>query len=99
MIEQTVEEKERMGRPKEALDTVVVTCLLGDLTWLMDLHEALKAGGRRLVVHVPLGAWLDSKTLEQAYLEYERHVRLLAKLKRLGMEVRAGPSKIPMVAS
>lgn len=96
-IEQTVEE--RMGRPKEALDTVVVTCLLGDLTWLMDLHEALKAGGRRLVVHVPSGAWLDSKTLEQAYLEYERHVRLLAKLKRLGMEVRAGPSKIPMVAS
>jgi uncharacterized protein (DUF58 family) len=98
MIEQTVEEKERMGRPKEALDTVVVTCLLGDLAWLMDLHETLKASNRRLVIHVPSRAWLDSKTLEQAYLEYERLGRLLAKFKRLGIEVRTGPSKISMVA-
>jgi len=98
MIEQTVEEKERMGRPKEALDTVVVTCLLGDLAWLMDLHETLKASNRRLVIHVLSRAWLDSKTLEQAYLEYERLGRLLAKFKRLGIEVRTGPSKISMVA-
>jgi len=101
MIDQAVEERERRGWPREALDTVAVTCLLGDLTWLMDLHEVLKANGRRLVLHVPSGAWLDSETLEQAYLEYERHARLLAKLKRLGMEVEVvahGPLRAPVCA-
>jgi len=48
----------------------------------------LKASGRRLMLHVPSGAWLDSVTLEQAYVDYERRVRLAATLRKLGVEAR-----------
>ena len=34
--------------------------------------SVLKASDRRLMLHVPSGAWLDSVTLEQAYVDYER---------------------------
>jgi hypothetical protein len=54
----------------------------------MDVHEAVKARDRRLMLHVPSRIWLDSETLEQAYVDYERQLRLMAKLKRLGIEVR-----------
>jgi hypothetical protein len=86
LMDQTVEEKAPLLA--EAADTIAVTCLLGDLTWLMDVHEAVKARDRRLMLHVPSRIWLDSETLEQAYVDYERQLRLMAKLKRLGIEVR-----------
>jgi uncharacterized protein (DUF58 family) len=86
LMDQTVEEKALLLA--EAADTIAVTCLLGDLTWLMDVHEALKARDRRLMLYAPSRIWLDSETLEQAYIDYERQVRLMAKLKRLGIEVR-----------
>jgi uncharacterized protein (DUF58 family) len=86
IMDQIVEEK----APKlvEAIDTVTVTCLLGDLTWLMDVHEMLKANNRRLILHTPSRIWMDSETLEQAYIDYERQTRLIATLKKLGIEVK-----------
>ncbi len=80
-------EEEKAPRLMEAADTIAVTCLLGDLTWLMDIYEALKANDRRLVLHTPPRIWLDSDTLEQAYIDYERQIKLTAKLKKLGMEI------------
>ena len=79
---------EEASRLMEATDTVTVTCLLGDLTWLMDIHEMLKANDRRLMLHIPSRIWMDSKTLEQAYIDFERQIKLTAMLKKLGVEVK-----------
>jgi len=77
------------GKPlsEEPFNATVISCLLGDLTWLLDLHERARMRGGRLVVYAPSKVWLDSPTLEQAYLDYERWLRLVAGLKRRGVEV------------
>jgi hypothetical protein len=71
------------------MDAIVVTCLLGDLTWLMDLYENLKLKDRKLTLHAPFRIWLDSETLEQAYMDYVRAMKVSAALKRKGVEVEA----------
>jgi uncharacterized protein (DUF58 family) len=86
IIDQTVDEK--TPRPLEAADTIAVTCLLGDLTWLMNIHDMLKASDRKLILHIPSKIWLDSTTLEHAYTDYEKQIRLTAKLKKLGIEIK-----------
>ncbi|MEM0358321.1 MAG: DUF58 domain-containing protein [Candidatus Bathyarchaeia archaeon] len=67
---------------------LAVTCLLGDLTWLMDIYEGVRSKNRRLTVHVPFKVWLDSPTLEEAYKDYEEQARLLAALKKKGIDVK-----------
>ncbi len=74
----------------EESDAIVITCLIGDLSWLMDLHETLKLNGGNLIVNVPSKTWLDSPGLEQTYLNYEKQLKILAMLKRRGIEVRIG---------
>jgi hypothetical protein len=91
IIDQTVDEK--TPKPLEAADTIAVTCLLGDLTWLMNIYDMLKASDRKLILHIPSKIWLDSSTLEQAYTDYEKQIRLTAKLKKLGIEIRYGSGK------
>ncbi|MEM2363693.1 MAG: DUF58 domain-containing protein [Candidatus Nezhaarchaeales archaeon] len=85
-FEELVEVKE--PRFLEDADAIVITCLLGDLTWLMDLNEKLRAKSRQLIVHVPGKVWLDSSTLEEAYEAYNRQLKLLAMLKKNGIEVK-----------
>ena len=71
------------------VDAVAVTCLIGDLTWLIDVwNEAVKHGGR-LIVHTPLKVWLDSPSLEEAYMDYQRQARILRVLRARGIEVEA----------
>jgi hypothetical protein len=86
IIDQTVDE--RTPKPLEAADTIAVTCLLGDLTWLMNIYNMLKASDRKLMLHIPSKIWLDNSTPEQAYADYEKQVRLTAKLKKLGIEIK-----------
>jgi hypothetical protein len=86
MMDQAIDEK--APKPLEAADTIAITCLLGDLTWLMNIHDTLKASDRKLMLHIPSKIWLDSSTLEQAYTDYEKQIRLTAKLKKLGIEIR-----------
>ena len=74
-------------KPKEPMNIIAVTCLLGDLTWLMDLHETAEKTGGSLKVHVPHKIWLDSPTLEQAYIDYERQMKIIATLRRRGIEI------------
>jgi len=70
------------------MDAVAVTCLIGDLTWLIDVwNEALKHGGR-LIVHTPSKVWLDSPSLEEAYMDYQRQARILKTLRKRGIEVK-----------
>jgi len=87
-IDEAIAMEEKAPNLLDAADTIVITCLLGDLTWLMDIYESLKPHNRRLVVHVASRIWLDSETLEQAYIEYERQIRLTAMLKKLGIEIK-----------
>jgi hypothetical protein len=54
----------------------------------MDIYEMLKLSNKKLIVYVPLGAWLDSKTLEQAYIDYEKQMKLINNLRKIGMEIR-----------
>ena len=69
------------------MDAVAVTCLIGDLTWLIDIwNEAVKHGGR-LIVHTPSKVWLDSPSLEEAYMDYQRQARILKMLRKRGVEV------------
>lgn len=68
-------------------DFIVITCLLGDLTWLMDIYEEVRIRGRHLVVYVPFKVWLDSPTLEEAYEDYKRQLKLMAMLKKRGIWV------------
>jgi hypothetical protein len=70
------------------MDAVAVTCLIGDLTWLINIwDEAVKHGGR-LIVHAPSKVWLDSPSLEEAYMDYQRQTRILKLLRKRGIEVK-----------
>jgi uncharacterized protein (DUF58 family) len=70
------------------MDAIVVTCLIGDLTWLIDVwDEAVRHGGR-LIVHTPSKVWLDSPSLEEAYIDYQRQGRILKMLRKRGVEVK-----------
>ncbi|MDW7971545.1 MAG: DUF58 domain-containing protein [Nitrososphaerota archaeon] len=68
-------------------DVIAITCLLGDLTWLIDIHESMKNG--KLIVHVPFKAWLDSKSLEQAYMDYEHQAKIIKMLRKKGIIVES----------
>ncbi len=74
----------------EESNAIVITCLIGDISWLMDLHETLKLNGRTLMINVPSKTWLDSPNLEETYINYEKQLKILAMLKRRGIEVRIG---------
>jgi hypothetical protein len=39
------------------------------------------------MLHIPSKIWLDSSTLEQAYTDYEKQIRLITKLKKIGIEI------------
>jgi molybdenum cofactor biosynthesis enzyme len=86
IIDQTVDE--RTPKPLEAAGTIAVTCLLGDLTWLMNIYDMLKASDRKLMLHIPSKIWLDNNIPEQTYADYEKQARLTAKLKKLGIEIK-----------
>jgi len=68
-------------------DVIVVSCLLGDLSWLIELYEDLKRKEGRLRI-VSCKTWLDSKDLESAYIDYQRHSHIVASLMKKGIEVR-----------
>ncbi|MEM2049791.1 MAG: DUF58 domain-containing protein [Thermoproteota archaeon] len=78
---------EKPGEGVEEADTIAVTSLTGDLTWLMEACEKLEKHSKRMMLRVPGETWLDSKTLEQAYKDYEKQLRIVAQLRRRGVEV------------
>jgi uncharacterized protein (DUF58 family) len=70
------------------MDAVAVTCLIGDLTWLIDIWDETVKHGGRLIVHTPSKVWLDSPSLEEAYIDYQRQTRILKMLRKRGIEVK-----------
>jgi hypothetical protein len=54
----------------------------------MNIYDMLKASDRKLMLHIPSKIWLDSSTLEQAYIDYEKQIGLTARLKKLGIEIK-----------
>ncbi|MEM2025977.1 MAG: hypothetical protein QXW94_06775, partial [Desulfurococcaceae archaeon] len=68
-------------------DAVAVSCLVGDLTWLVDVHEEAEGRGGRLLVYACSKAWLGCGRLEEAYAARERFFRLVSALRRRGIEV------------
>lgn len=69
-------------------DAIVFSCLIGDLTWLIDIWNEVNRNSGKLIVHTPAKIWLDSQNLEQAYIDYINQVRLIESLKRRGIIVK-----------
>ncbi|MEM3739759.1 MAG: DUF58 domain-containing protein [Candidatus Korarchaeum sp.] len=68
-------------------DAIIITCLIGDLTWLLDVWNEVSKRGGRLVVRVAPKVWLDSPTLEQAYMDYERQLNIIKTLRKRGIAI------------
>jgi len=88
LIEEDLKIEEIIPRAFEPTDTIAISCLLGDLTWLTSMHEKLEYYNKRLMLRIPSEIYLDSETLEQAYEDYEKQMKLIATLKKRGIEVR-----------
>lgn len=88
--------KEKEREREEPFSALAITCLLGDLTWLIELHERARRLGGSLRVRVPSQIWLESPTLEEAYIDFERQMRITASLRRRGIEVEG--RRIPSVS-
>ena len=71
----------------EWMDAIAITCLIGDLTWLMNMWDDVKKHGGRLTVHTTSKVWMDSRSLEEAYMDYQRQKRILKMLRERGIEV------------
>ncbi|MEM3385727.1 MAG: DUF58 domain-containing protein [Nitrososphaeria archaeon] len=69
-------------------DTIAITSLVGDITWITEAYEKLHSKAKNLTLHVPSKTWLDSKTLEQAYEDYQKTLTIQAALKRKGIEIK-----------
>ncbi|MBC7090497.1 MAG: DUF58 domain-containing protein [Nitrososphaeria archaeon] len=69
-------------------DTIAITSLVGDITWITEAYEKLQSKTKNLTLHVPSKTWLDSKTLEQAYQDYRKTLTIQAALKRKGIEIK-----------
>ncbi|MGC9069161.1 MAG: DUF58 domain-containing protein [Thermoprotei archaeon] len=85
-IETQIQE-EKTPQP-QITDTIAITCLLGDLTWLMNTHQTLTTHNKTLTIYTPSKIWLDSKTLEQAYIDYTRQIKLTTTLKKRGIQIK-----------
>jgi hypothetical protein len=85
-IEEQIHEEKTPQLP--ATDTIAITCLLEDLTWLIDTYHNLKIHNKTLTVHTPSKIWLDSKTLEQAYTDYIKQTKLITTLKKQGIQIK-----------
>ncbi|MCX8188630.1 MAG: DUF58 domain-containing protein [Nitrososphaeria archaeon] len=93
LLEKTEEEKIETLQVKELddTDTIAITSLLGDITWITEAYEKLNAKAKNLTLHVPSKTWLDSKTLEEAYEDYQKTLTIQATLKRKGIEIKQIP--------
>ena len=69
-------------------DTIAITSLVGDITWITEAYEKLHSKAKNLTLHIPSKTWLDSKTLEEAYQDYQKTLKIQATLKRKGIEIK-----------
>jgi|GEM_PF-1615921 hypothetical protein len=69
------------------MDAIAITCLIGDLTWLINIWDEVKKHGGRLTVHTTSKVWIDSESLEEAYINHQRQKRILKMLRERGIEV------------
>lgn len=72
---------------KEPQNTIIISCLIGDLTWIINLNEEIKVKKGKLIIHTPIKTWLDSPTLEQSYIDYQKQIKIIRNLKKRGIEI------------
>ena len=75
-------------RSEGRLDISYVGVILHDSRFLVELADEVRVKGHRLRVFTPSKPWLDAKDLEEAYMIYNSHSKVLSALKNLGVEVR-----------
>ena len=61
-----------------------------DSTFVKELAAMIADSGGKLSILTPMKPWLDSKDLEEAYLAYHSHRKLLRGLEKMGAEIKFG---------
>ncbi|MEM3403468.1 MAG: DUF58 domain-containing protein [Nitrososphaeria archaeon] len=82
------EEKKITTKDLEDSNSIVVSCLLGEISWLIELHERQKMSSRSLTVYASTKTWLDSEDLEQSYQDYQEALKIQSALKKRGIEIK-----------
>ena len=77
-----------LKKPKTHI--IYVGCILIDSTFVKELAAMIADSGGKLSILTPMKPWLDSKDLEEAYLAYHSHRKLLRGLERMGAEIKFG---------
>ena len=66
---------------------IYVGCILIHSTFVKELGSEVAEAGGRLMVLTPRKPWIDAENLEEAYLMYQSHGRLLRALEKLGAKI------------
>ena len=77
-----------LKKPKTHI--IYVGCILIESTFVKELAAMIADSGGKLSILTPMKPWLDSKDLEEAYLAYHSHRKLLRGLERMGAEIKFG---------
>ena len=77
-----------LKKPKTHI--IYVGCILIDSTFVKELAAMIADSGGKLSILTPMKPWLDSKDLEEAYLAYHSHRKLLRGLEKMGAEIKFG---------
>ena len=75
---------------KPKTHVIYVGCILVDSTFVKELASMVAEAGGRLSILTPMKPWLDLKDLEEAYLAYQSHRKLLRGLEKIGAEIGFG---------
>ena len=67
---------------------IYIGCILMDSAFVKELASMVIESGGKLSIMTPMKPWLDFKDLEEAYLAYHSHRKLLKGLEKIGAEIR-----------
>lgn len=81
--------------PSPTLDLTHIGHILYDTSALLELAEEARLRGHRLRIRAPAKPWLDSKSLEEAYITHTSLKRILNSIRRMGLEVVMGQTPKP----
>ncbi|MBS7638646.1 DUF58 domain-containing protein [Candidatus Bathyarchaeota archaeon] len=81
--------------PNPTLDLTHIGHILYDTSALLELAEEARLRGHRLQIRAPAKPWLDSKSLEDAYITHASLRRILNSIRRMGLEVMMGQTPNP----
>ena len=86
---------ELVRRGPENLELTYVGNVVYDASLLVEVADAARLRGHRLRIFTPAKPWVDLRDLEEAYVMYQSHKKILASLARLGAEINLRTNPYP----